>query len=216
MRIRLVGKKYSLNGHNYSSPMSKQSRNKAKVINISGIGEIEWKRNHRARNLNLSVEPFTGIHVTVPPGTPINQVKNFIISKKGWIVKHLERAREMEKKRRQAAIIIDRIDPVKAANELTEELARLADRYGFQFRKVTIRNQKTRWGSCSADNNISLNINLVHLPEKLLRYVLLHELVHTRIKNHSRKFWNEMDRLTGNAKELRKKLNEFNYLLLKG
>ena len=196
--------------------MSKQSRNKAKVIKISGIGEIEWKRNYRARNLNLSVEPFTGIHVTVPPGTPISQIKNFIISKKGWIAKHLKHAREMERKRRQAAIFIDRIDPVKAANELKEELARLADQYGFQFRKVTIRNQKTRWGSCSAENNISLNINLVHLPEKLLRYVLLHELVHTRIKNHSRKFWNEMDRLMGDAKELRKKLNEFNYLLLKG
>ena len=196
--------------------MSKQSRNKAKVIIIPSIGEIEWKRNQRARNLNLSVEPFTGIHVTVPPGTPISEIKNFIISKKNWIVKHLERAREMERKRRQAAIIIDRIDPVKAANELTRELARLADRYGFQFRKVTIRNQRTRWGSCSANNNISLNINLVHLPENLLRYVLLHELVHTRIKNHSRKFWNEMDRLMGDTKELRKKLNEFNYLLLKG
>ena len=141
---------------------------------------------------------------------------NFIISRKSWIVKHLERAREMERKRQQAAIRIDRIDPVKAANELTGELARLAERYGFQFRKVTIRNQRTRWGRCSADNNISLNINLVHLPEKLLRYVLMHELVHTRIKNHSRKFWNEMDRLMGDTKELRKKLNEFNYLLLKG
>jgi predicted metal-dependent hydrolase len=196
--------------------MNKQSCNKAKVINISGIGEIEWKRNHRARNLSLSVEPFTGIRVTVPPGTPLSQAKRFVISKKSWIVKHLKHAQEMERKRRQAATFIDRIDPVKAANELVGELTKLADRYGYQFRKVTVRNQKTRWGSCSTQNNISLNINLVHLPEKLLRYVLLHELVHTRIKNHGRKFWEEMDRLVGDAKDLRKKLNEFSYLLLKG
>ena len=196
--------------------MNSHSHSKAKVIKITGIGEIEWKRNHRARNLNLSVEPFTGIQVTVPPGIPLSQVKSFITSKKSWIVKHSKQAREMERKRHQAAELIDRIDTVKAANELMGELAKLADRYGFHFRKVTVRNQKTRWGSCSADNNISLNINLVHLPEKLLRYVLLHELVHTRIKNHSRKFWNEMDRLMGDAKDLRKKLNEFSYLLLKG
>ncbi|MHC4325449.1 MAG: M48 metallopeptidase family protein, partial [Planctomycetota bacterium] len=64
--------------------------------------------------------------------------------------------------------------------------------------------------SCSAKNNISLNINLARLPDELRDYVILHELVHTRIKNHSKKFWAELDKVIGGgAKELSKKLRKY-------
>ena len=172
------------------------------------------KRNHRARHLNLTVKPFTGVQVTLPPGIPLSQAEKFVVSKKGWIAKHIEQVREMEVKRMQAADLIDGIDSSKAAETLVRELNKLADRHDFRVRRITVRKQKTRWGSCSADNNISLNINLVHLPPKLLRYVLLHELLHTRIKNHGRKFWHELDRLISNARVLRSQLNDFSYLLL--
>lgn len=187
----------------------------ASSLEISGVGRIGLKRNHRARHLNLTVKPFIGVQVTVPTGIPLNHVKKFVLSKKGWIAKHLERARELEKKRTQAAEELESVDFEKAADTLVRGLKKLAERHGFHVRRVTVRNQRTRWGSCSADNCISLNINLIHLPLKLLRYVLLHELLHTRIKNHSREFWNELDHLIGNAKVLRAQLNEFGYLLLR-
>ena len=185
------------------------------TLEINGIGRIALKRNQRARHLNLTVKPFDGVQVTLPPGIPLNQVERFVVSKKGWIAKHLAQAREMENKRLQVSNRIESIDSVKAAQSLVQETNTLAGRHGFHLGRVTVRNQKTRWGSCSADNNISLNINLVHLPTELRRYVILHELLHTRIKNHSRKFWNEMDRLVGNAITLRSQLNEFSYLLLR-
>ena len=195
--------------------MKNQSRRSAASLEIAGIGRIALKRNQRARHLNLTVKPFDGVQVTLPPGISLNQVERFVVSKKGWIAKHLEQAREMERKRLQVSERIDSIDSVKAAQFLVQELNILADRHGFDTGRVTVRNQKTRWGSCSADNNISLNINLVHLPPELRRYVILHELLHTRIKNHSRKFWKEMDRLLGNSTVLRSQLNEFSYLLLR-
>jgi predicted metal-dependent hydrolase len=194
--------------------MKTRSRRTENTLEITGIGRVGLKRNHRARHLNLTVKPFTGVQVTLPPGIPLSQVEQFVVSNKSWIAKHIEQVREMEIKRMQVAGLIDRIDSAKAAETLMRELNKLADRHGFCIRKVTVRNQKTRWGSCSADNNISLNINLVHLPPKLLRYVLLHELLHTRIKNHGRKFWHELDRLLGNARSLRSQLNDFSYLLL--
>lgn len=195
--------------------MKTQPRRAATTLEISGIGHISLKRNQRARHLNLTVKPFSGVQVTLPPGIPLNQVERFVVSKKRWIAKHLELAHEMERKRMQVAEWMDSIDSAKATDFLVQKLHRLADRHGFHVRRVTVRNQKTRWGSCSADNNISLNINLIHLPPKLQRYVLLHELLHTRIKNHGQKFWDELDRLMSNARDLRSQLNEFSYLLIR-
>jgi hypothetical protein len=91
----------------------------------------------------------------------------------------------------------------------------LAKQHGFKVGNVSVRKQKTRWGRCSVNNNISLNINLIHLPQQLMTYVILHELLHTRIKDHGRQFWRELDELVGDARMLRSRLNEYSYLLLK-
>ena len=195
--------------------MKTPSRRTANTLEISGIGRIGLKRNQRARHLNLTIKPFTGVQVILPPGIPLNQVERFVVSKKRWIAKHLEQAREMERKRMQVSERIDGIDSGKAAEFLVHELHRLAKQHGFHVHRVTVRNQKTRWGSCSADNNISLNVNIVHLPPTLQQYVFLHELLHTRIKNHSRKFWIELERLISNVRDLRSQLNNYSYLLLR-
>jgi hypothetical protein len=74
-----------------------------------------------------------------------------------------------------------------------------------------VKNQKTRWGSCSEKNNINLNANLVLLPDELIDYAILHELVHTRVKKHSKRFWDELDKLVGNAKKLDQKLKKHRF-----
>ncbi len=85
----------------------------------------------------------------------------------------------------------------------------LANKYGFTFEKVSVRNAKTRWGSCSGKNNISLNIHLMRLPEYLSDYVILHELCHTVEKNHGKNFWALLDKVSGNAKGLDKELKNY-------
>lgn len=91
---------------------------------------------------------------------------------------------------------------------LPARLAILAEKYNFSYGKVTLRNQKTRWGSCSYQNNISLNVQLMRLPKHLVDYVLIHELAHTVEKNHSNNFWEVVHSKMGNSlyrckKELR-------------
>jgi predicted metal-dependent hydrolase len=76
---------------------------------------------------------------------------------------------------------------------------------------VSVRSQRTRWGSCSRNGNISLNLRLVLLPEDLADYVILHELVHTRIPNHGRGFWEELGRHVGNGKAFASRLREYGY-----
>jgi len=97
----------------------------------------------------------------------------------------------------------------KARMILVDRLNELAHANGFEYGRVFVRSQKTLWGSCSGKNNISLNINLLRLPDDLRDYVILHELVHTRIKNHSRTFWAELEKYVGEAKKKRSQLKKW-------
>jgi predicted metal-dependent hydrolase len=92
---------------------------------------------------------------------------------------------------------------------LPQRLELLARQHGFTYKSVHIRNLKSRWGSCSHDNSIGLNIFLMQLPWRLIDYVLLHELVHTRVHNHSAKFWEELQKYSPAAKQLRRETNTY-------
>lgn len=76
-----------------------------------------------------------------------------------------------------------------AARELPPRLLALAERHGLTVARVTVRNQRSRWGSCSRDGNIALNWRLLQMPDAVCEYVLLHELMHLREPNHSVRFW---------------------------
>ena len=106
------------------------------------------------------------------------------------------------------------INEVKAKALLKNRLKELSDIYGFKYNRVFIRNQKTRWGSCSAQNNINLNINLIRVSNELQDYVILHELVHTKIKNHSLRFWKELDKYVGDARYYNRLLKKKDYILM--
>jgi predicted metal-dependent hydrolase len=76
-----------------------------------------------------------------------------------------------------------------AARELLPRLAALARQHGLTVKRATIRNQRSRWGSCSRTGSIALNFRLVQMPTEVCEYVLLHELMHLRQQNHSRQYW---------------------------
>lgn len=86
---------------------------------------------------------------------------------------------------------------LEAKHFLPKRLEELAKYHGFNYRVVTIKNLKSRWGSCSTVNNINLNLHLMRLPDRLIDYVLIHELCHTVEKNHGPGFWNLLDKCTG-------------------
>ena len=93
-----------------------------------------------------------------------------------------------------------------AKNYLPKRIEMLAVEHGFKYNKLALRNQKTRFGSCSFKNNINLNINLMNYDKDVIDYVIIHELVHTKIKNHSKEFWNEVEQHCPDYKALRKRL----------
>ncbi len=99
-----------------------------------------------------------------------------------------------------------RIEAKKYIPKRVEELAYLLN---FKYKRVFLKNLKSRWGSCSGENNINLNIHLMQLPNKLIDYVILHELVHTVHKNHSKKFWDALGKVLPKSKKLNSDLKKY-------
>ena len=186
---------------------------KSKTVELSKVGTVLLERSRRARRISVSIRPFKGVRVAVPFGVSFDRAQMFAQSKAGWIKKHLDKIEQLEKR----AKVLSGSRPIHlsaARKLLIDRLNQLAKAHGFSYNRVFIRNQKTRWGSCSNKNNISLNINLVRLPDELIDYIVLHELMHTRIKNHSRRFWDQMEALLDDARKLDKKLNDYAVLLI--
>jgi predicted metal-dependent hydrolase len=185
---------------------------KTRTVELKNVGAIKMERSDRAKHISVSVRPYKGVRVAVPRGVSFANAELFARSKAGWIQKQMDKIKQME-----AAVSVlaenQPLDRPAARRRLIDRLDYLALKYGFQYNRVFIKNQKTRWGSCSRKNNINLNVNLVRLPDELIDYTILHELVHTRVKNHGPRFWAHMDRLLGDARKLDRALGEYNLLL---
>ncbi len=176
------------------------------TVEIDGVGPVLFERSNRAKHVRISVKPFKGVRVAVPDGWSFEKAGEFVHAKTGWIQRHLVRIKQYEEESRLASDTSVYIDRSRAKRKLTRRLKHLASKHGFTYNRVFIRNQKTRWGSCSHKNNISLNMKIIRLPKELMDYVILHELTHTRVKNHSNDFWGELGRYTGNGKVMAKRL----------
>ncbi len=185
-----------------------------KTLEIEGI-PVLFKRSSKAKHISVSIAPFYGVRVSVPYSSSYLQAERFVLSKMKWIRKHIEKIKTLESAVESGEKLssFDDKEKIAAKEQLVKRLALLANRYGYIYNRVSIRNQKTRWGSCSVKNNISLNIILTRLPQELMDYVILHELVHTRVKNHSRQFWEEMDKLVGDGRKMRRRLKHYSAAL---
>ncbi|MFC1903077.1 M48 family metallopeptidase [Chloroflexota bacterium] len=181
------------------------------TINIDGIGPVLFEKSRRAKRVIISVRTSQGARVAVPTRTSFKKALEFVNLKKEWIQGHLVKIEQHDNRKKAFTDRFLAIDKADAKKTLIDRLHHLAQEYGFTYSNVSIREQRTRLGSCSHKNNISLNLKLVLLPKELIDYVILHELVHTRIHNHSKKLWAELDRYTGNGKVMAKRLR-MNYV----
>ena len=202
-------------------------------VYYSGIGEVLYVRNPRARNFSIRINPQGEVRVTVPGRVSWVRAEAFFLSRQEWVLKKLEQIRSMDCKgslpaegemlrvRGQEYPVemkegetgseeaIWRILRKEALEYLPGRVEKLADKHGYKISGLKIRKMKSRWGSCTARKSINLNSWLMMIPESLSDYVILHELAHTRYPDHGRHFWKEVDRTTGGLsgqyrKELRK------------
>ena len=177
-------------------------------IDYKDIGIIRFIKNNRAKRIIISIKPEF-VRVTIPRRHTLKDAQKFVKQKIDWIKIHSNNMKTLLLKSKK----LPKIDKEEAREKLGKRLSELATEHKFRYNKVSIRNQRTRWGSCSSKDNISLNMKLLHLPDQLIDYILLHELVHTRVKNHSKDFWNELETVVPNARTVDKQLRDYQYCL---
>jgi predicted metal-dependent hydrolase len=147
-------------------------------------------RHPRARRYVIRVQPDGTVRVTVPRGGSKRQAQDFADEQRPWIERQ---RRRVEDRRRQAR---EQLPPeaisalrLRARTELPEDLRRLGRIHGLTAARVSVRNQRWRWGSCSPQGHICLNWRLVLMPDFVRDYVIVHELMHLKRLDHSRAFW---------------------------
>lgn len=152
----------------------------------------------RRKTVSLEVKRDGSVIVRAPLRMPQREIQEFIESHRSWIE---HKCRLMEKRRAQSvstgAPPVDEISG-KEWEKIREAFADRVDYYckkmDVQVGRITIRNQKTRWGSCSAKGNVNFNYQLYYMPPELMNYVIVHELAHRRHMDHSVLFWEEVAR----------------------
>lgn len=168
--------------------------------------EYELIRSKR-KTVSITVKADGRVIVRAPLLASIRRINEFVESKADWINKNVKRVLENpapksleftpeEKKRliKQARILI------------TQRVEYYAPIVGVSYNRIAIKDTRTRWGSCSRDGNLNFSFRLVLKPLELLDYVVVHELCHRIHMNHSKEFWQEVERVLPDYKDRRKKL----------
>ena len=164
------------------------AKKEGKIYFDPEIGEVVFRKSIRSRSMSIRVHPVKGVMVSVPYIMPYMAAIAFFKSRREWVLEIM--ARQREKYRDVKVMDPQEVEELrkKAKSELPSRLAEFADRYGFKYNRVVIKNNATNWGSCSTKGNINLNLKLMKLPGVLQDYVLLHELTHLRHPDHGQAF----------------------------
>ncbi len=177
-------------------------------------GEIHIQVVRSARkSLGLEVRDAHTVLARIPAHTPDPELKAFVENHRGWILKKTAVMEEREENRKTVGVpdlnTLSKTDQMKIQLKIGKRVRHYCELMGVTVGYVTVKNQKTRWGSCSARGNVNFNYQLAFLPEELLDYVVIHELAHRRHMDHSEAFWTEVEKYCPDYRERRAKLQEY-------
>ena len=163
----------------------------------------ELKRSKIVKNLRLTVR-CNAVTVTAPIGVSAFFIDRFVKQKAGWIKEKLSYFKEIDNSKTRIFSKKDYIrHKAEAFDILNNRVLFFSKKYNFEFNNLRIKNQKTRWGSCSGKGNINLNYKIIFLPKDLQDYIIVHELCHLKEMNHSKRFWSLVEEIIPDYKETR-------------
>ncbi len=171
--------------------------------------EADVRPHARARSLRIRVHPGGRVSVTVPRRCSYALIAGFLERNRAWIEHTREKLFHVPPPQSKSEARGSYLLHKEAARRRVYMLiARLAPIYGVTVRAVSIRDQKSRWGSCSRSGTLSFNYRIALMPEPLAAYLVAHELSHMIEFNHSARFWAQVAKTVPNHRELRKALHQ--------
>lgn len=161
--------------------------------------EITLIRSRR-KSLAIEITPELQVVVRAPARMPVREINAFVQEKDDWIRAHLQQMAEKKRLReqyREQALSKEELQELatQAMKLIPQKVHYYAQIIGVTYGRITIRNQRTRWGSCSGKGNLNFNCLLLLMPEEVLDYVVVHELCHRKEMNHSARFWEEVEKI---------------------
>src|SRR3989338_413093 len=174
---------------------------------MSKLFTYTHKVSKRSRGVRLAVHGDGSVVVTAPRWICKRMVQRFVVEKSDWILDKLRRVSTRPKKILDTRSRSEYLEHKERARILVaRRLEYFNAQYGFAYKRISIRNQKTRWGSCSKQGNLSFHYKIAFLPENLADYIVVHELCHLKEMNHSKQFWDLVARALPDHKERRKQI----------
>lgn len=175
--------------------------------------EVEIIRSKR-RSMAIQIRTGGSVVVRVPMHASDRAIKRFVSAHARWIADNRGQMFERRKKLADNPYDIPAWESLSAADKkiakqkIMEHVDYYARRMEIDYGSISMRNQKSRWGSCSSKGNLNFNYRLAYLPEELLDYVVVHELAHRRHMDHSAAFWEEVETYYPAYKKCRQMLND--------
>lgn len=173
-------------------------------------GMVKVIRSNR-KTVSIEITKEAEVLVRAPYRVSDTEIQRFVNAKSEWIEKHIQMQRKrMETTQNTKQLTYEQIQELaeKALEVIPQRVAYYAKIMGVTYGMITIRNQKTRWGSCSSEGNLNFNCMLMLMPPEIQDYVVVHELCHRKEMNHSPKFWAEVEKILPDYQVRRKWLKE--------
>ena len=165
------------------------------------------------KSLGLEVRDANTVLARIPARVSDRELKAFVENHRSWILEKTAVMAEREENRKSTPApppeLLSKTDRMKIQLKIGKRVRHYCEAMGVTVGYVTVKDQKTRWGSCSAKGNVNFNYQLAFLPDELLDYVVIHELAHRRHMNHSRAFWAEVEKYCPDYLERREQLKEY-------
>jgi len=159
--------------------------------------------------MRLAVYCDGAVVVTTPYDLQESIADKFIREKETWLFSKIAYFKKFKGKPIAKYSYEDYAQYKDRAFDLAKQRVKYFSRvYGFPYNKINIKNQKTRWGSCSKKGNLNFNYRILFLPPRVQDYIIVHEMCHLKEFNHSRKFWNLVAKTFPNHKEIREELHK--------
>lgn len=149
----------------------------------------------KRKTISLQIKSDGSMELKVPLQTTNAQIQEFLNQKSDWINKHLRAVKERQQQMSQIkSLTMEEIRDLanQALEVIPKRVAYFAEIVGVAYGRITIRNQKSKWGSCSNKGNLNFNCLLMLMPTEVQDYIVVHELCHRKEMNHSPKFWAEV------------------------